>query len=41
MPAPLLFDELELQMSTPSRQMEGAVTTLLQAIGEDPQREGL
>ncbi len=41
MPAPLLFDELELQMSTPPRQMEGAVTTLLQAIGEDPQREGL
>ena len=37
----LLLDDLDLQVGTPQRQMEGAVAALLRAIGEDPSREGL
>ena len=36
-----LLDELELRMPPAERTMEGAVTSILHAIGEDPSREGL
>jgi GTP cyclohydrolase IA len=36
-----LLDDLELGTPPAERAMEGAVTTLLHAIGEDPLREGL
>jgi len=36
-----LLDELELRTPPTERTMEGAVTSILHAIGEDPSREGL
>src|SRR5512143_1500122 len=36
-----LLDDLELTRPSSQRSMEGAVTALLCAIGEDPAREGL
>jgi len=36
-----LLDELELRTPPAERTMEGAVTSILHAIGEDPNREGL
>jgi GTP cyclohydrolase IA len=36
-----LLDDLELTKPSSHGRMEGAVTTLLRAIGEDPAREGL
>ena len=36
-----LVDDLDVRMPPSQHTMEGAVTTLLHAIGEDPDREGL